>query len=112
MKDRKFLEKQLTGLRSFARHVEQFLEQRVSGGATTPERTSLLCYHCLLRSLRAVHTAEDQQAEPLLEMKNRLAALSEAACSPIVQVKLCDLQQAVARIWTAVTNKLQMWWKP
>ena len=32
----KSLEKLLAGLRSFARHVEQFLEQRVSGGATAP----------------------------------------------------------------------------
>ena len=32
-------ERQLTGLRSFAQHVEQFLDQ-VSGGATAPERIS------------------------------------------------------------------------
>ena len=35
----KSLEKQLTELRSFARHVEQFLEQRASGGATAPSET-------------------------------------------------------------------------
>ena len=41
----KSLERQLTGLRSFARHVEQFLEQHVSGGATAlskPLRTPRL----------------------------------------------------------------------
>ena len=35
----KSLEKQLAGLRGFARHVEQFLDQRVSGGATAPSET-------------------------------------------------------------------------
>ena len=35
-------EKQLSGLRSFARHVEQFLNQRESGGATAPSETPRL----------------------------------------------------------------------
>ena len=36
----KSLEKQLAGLRSFARHVEQFLEQYATRGATAPSETS------------------------------------------------------------------------
>ena len=36
----KSLEKQLTGLRSFARHVDQFLAQSASEGAPAPSETS------------------------------------------------------------------------